>query len=174
MKFVTCDWGLSLSAFCSSDQLLIKRFRKAEVLLTEQSVASQTKIFSLWDLYFLSKHERFHHRQELMCSIKSNSNYSRFSSLLTWRWRQQISTKPWYLCAKVHGITFQMTVTSKMTCIPIHWCRSQWPRGLRHELSSLARILGSWVRISLGAWMSFCVYSVFMLGNGLATGWSLV
>jgi hypothetical protein len=33
-------------------------------------------------------------------------------------------------------------------------CRSQWPRGLRHELSSLARMLGSWVRIPLIAWMS--------------------
>jgi hypothetical protein len=56
-------------------------------------------------------------------------------------------------------------------------CRSQWQRGLRHELSSLARILGSWVRIPLKAWMSVCVYSVFVLpciGSGLATGWSLV
>jgi hypothetical protein len=25
------------------------------------------------------------------------------------------------------------------------FCRSQWPRGQRHELSSLARNLGSWV-----------------------------
>jgi hypothetical protein len=42
-------------------------------------------------------------------------------------------------------------------------CRSQWLRGLRHELSSLARILGSWIRIPLMAWMSVCVYSVFVL-----------
>jgi hypothetical protein len=41
--------------------------------------------------------------------------------------------------------------------------RSQWPRGLRHELSSPARTLGSWVRISLEAWMSVCVYSMFVL-----------
>jgi hypothetical protein len=39
-----------------------------------------------------------------------------------------------------------------------------------HELSSLARTLGSWVRIPLVAWMSLCVYSVFALGSGLATG----
>jgi hypothetical protein len=44
------------------------------------------------------------------------------------------------------------------------------PRGLRHELSSLARTLGSWVRIPLEAWMSVCVYSVFVLGSGIATG----
>jgi hypothetical protein len=42
-------------------------------------------------------------------------------------------------------------------------CRSQWPRGLKHELSALARTLGSWVRISLKAWMSVCVYSLFVL-----------
>jgi hypothetical protein len=33
-------------------------------------------------------------------------------------------------------------------------CRSQYPLGLRHELSSLARTLGSWVRIPLKEWMS--------------------
>jgi hypothetical protein len=41
--------------------------------------------------------------------------------------------------------------------------RSQWPRGLGHEPSSPARTLGSWVRISVEAWMSVCVYSVFVL-----------
>jgi hypothetical protein len=58
--------------------------------------------------------------------------------------------------------------------IRIKRSRSQWPRSLRHELSSLARTLGSWVRIPLEAWMSVCVYSVCVLGSGLATGWSLV
>jgi hypothetical protein len=40
--------------------------------------------------------------------------------------------------------------------------RSQWPFGLRHELSSLARTLGSLVRIPLKASMFVyvCVYSV--------------
>jgi hypothetical protein len=50
---------------------------------------------------------------------------------------------------------------------------SQWLRGLRHELSSLARTLGSWVRIPLQAWMSVCVYSVCVVlhvGSRLATG----
>jgi hypothetical protein len=58
--------------------------------------------------------------------------------------------------------------------VHINWRRSQWPRGLRHEPSSLARTLGSWVRIPLEVWMSVCVYSVFVLGSGLETGWSLV
>jgi hypothetical protein len=42
-------------------------------------------------------------------------------------------------------------------------CRSQWPRGLRHELSSSAQTLGSWVRIALEARMSMCFYSAFVL-----------
>jgi hypothetical protein len=41
--------------------------------------------------------------------------------------------------------------------------RSQRPSGLRHELFSPAQTLGSWVRIQLQAWMSVCVYSVFVL-----------
>jgi hypothetical protein len=43
----------------------------------------------------------------------------------------------------------------------------------KHELSPLARTLGSWVRIPLEAWMSVCVYSVCVVlrvGSGLATG----
>jgi hypothetical protein len=55
--------------------------------------------------------------------------------------------------------------------------RSQWPRGLRHEMSSPACTLGLWVRIPLQAWMFDCFYSVFVLScvsSGLATGWSLV
>jgi hypothetical protein len=42
-------------------------------------------------------------------------------------------------------------------------CRSQWPRCLRHELSSPAQTLGSWFPIPLEIWMSMCVYSVFVL-----------
>jgi hypothetical protein len=35
--------------------------------------------------------------------------------------------------------------------------RSRWPRGLGHGLSSLARMLGSWVRFPLEAWISVWV-----------------
>jgi hypothetical protein len=41
--------------------------------------------------------------------------------------------------------------------------RSQWLRGLRHELTSPA--LESSVRIPLEAWMCVCVYSVFVLSS---------
>jgi hypothetical protein len=46
---------------------------------------------------------------------------------------------------------------------PIHTGRSRWSRGLRHEPSSPAQTLGSWVPIPLNAWMSVSVYSVFVL-----------
>jgi hypothetical protein len=57
------------------------------------------------------------------------------------------------------------------------WTRSVWPRRLRHELFSSAWTLGSWVRIPLEAWLYVHIYSVSVLscvGNGFATGWSLV
>jgi hypothetical protein len=53
--------------------------------------------------------------------------------------------------------------------ITVYWADHSG-RGLRHEMFSLARTLESWVRIPLTAWMSICVYSVFVLGSGLATG----
>jgi hypothetical protein len=46
--------------------------------------------------------------------------------------------------------------------VVIVWGRSQWPCGLRHELSSLAQMLGLWVRIPFKAWISVCVCSVFV------------
>jgi hypothetical protein len=42
-------------------------------------------------------------------------------------------------------------------------CRSQWPRDLRHELSSPAPTLRSWVRIPLEACMFVCVLCAFIL-----------
>jgi hypothetical protein len=41
------------------------------------------------------------------------------------------------------------------------YCWSQWPRGLRHELPSLARTLGSWVRIILKAWC-LCAFILYL------------
>jgi hypothetical protein len=44
-----------------------------------------------------------------------------------------------------------------ITCMPITVAAR-----LRHELSSPAQKLGSWVRIHLEAWMPVCVHSVFV------------
>jgi hypothetical protein len=67
------------------------------------------------------------------------------------------------------------TINKIILVTMLHYCRSQWPRGLRHELSSLARTLRSWVRIPLKAWMYvlcafICVCVVLCVGRGLATG----
>jgi hypothetical protein len=60
---------------------------------------------------------------------------------------------------------FECTLTfmNEAKCIKV---KSQWLRGLRHEMSSPARI-------PLEAWMFVSVYSVFVLscvGSGLPTG----
>jgi hypothetical protein len=55
--------------------------------------------------------------------------------------------------------------------------RSQWQSGLRYELFSPAQTPGSWIRISLEAWMFVRVYSVFVLlcvGSGRTMGRSHV
>jgi hypothetical protein len=43
--------------------------------------------------------------------------------------------------------------------------RTEWPRGLRHELSSLARTMGSWVRTPGKAWMFVCVHLFCVCGQ---------
>jgi hypothetical protein len=45
---------------------------------------------------------------------------------------------------------------------PMSPCRSQWPRGLRHELSSLARTVRSCVRIPLKAWRVVFILCLYM------------
>jgi hypothetical protein len=52
------------------------------------------------------------------------------------------------------------------------WSSLSWPRSPRHEMSSPAETLGSWVRILLEVWMSVFVLS--FVGSGLATGWFAV
>ena len=47
--------------------------------------------------------------------------------------------------------------------------RSQWPRGLRRK-STADRLLRSWVRIALGAWMFVCCECCVLSGRGLCDG----
>jgi hypothetical protein len=54
-------------------------------------------------------------------------------------------------------------------------CRSQWPRGLRRELSLLAAFLGSNPTQGMDACVRlFCVCVVLCVGSGLAMGRSPV
>jgi hypothetical protein len=71
-------------------------------------------------------------------------------------------------------ITWWQNLNCRFTWPYFNEGRSQWPRGLRYEMSSPALTLGSCIRISLKAWISVCVYFVFVLGSGLAMGWSPV
>jgi hypothetical protein len=70
-------------------------------------------------------------------------------------------------------IKFSCVFLTRLSPVKVKLCRSQWPRGLRHEPSSPARTLGSWLRMPLEAWMSVCVYSVCVVlcvGSDPATG----
>jgi hypothetical protein len=64
----------------------------------------------------------------------------------------------------------KILISFNFTVRDLHRADNSGRAGLGYELSSLARTLGSWVRKPLEAWMSVCVYSVFVLGNGLAMG----
>jgi hypothetical protein len=77
------------------------------------------------------------------------------------------------------SICYRESVVGISDCMKycLSTCQSQWPRGLRYEMSLPAWTLGSWVRIPLEAWMFVRVYSVFVLScvsSCIATGWSLV
>ena len=48
-------------------------------------------------------------------------------------------------------------------------CRSQWPRGLRRE-STAAHLLGLWVWIPQGTWMSVCVECCVLSSRSLCDG----
>jgi hypothetical protein len=56
----------------------------------------------------------------------------------------------------------------------MHIGRSQWPRILRREPSSLGRTLRSWVRIMDICVRLFCVCVVLCVGCDLTRGWSPV
>jgi hypothetical protein len=56
----------------------------------------------------------------------------------------------YYVCCKLSLYEFALFIYIQR--------RSYWPPGLRHELSSLARTLGSWVRTPLKAWMCLCAF----------------
>jgi hypothetical protein len=58
------------------------------------------------------------------------------------------------------------------TYLYIYLCRSQWPCGLRRG-SAATRLLGSWVRIPPGAWMSVSCECCCQVEVS-ATSWSLV
>jgi hypothetical protein len=64
-----------------------------------------------------------------------------------------ISATGWAQTCWTSELSFELSICIPSICDDV-WgfffiCRSQWPRGLRHELSSPARMLWSWVLIPL-------------------------
>ena len=51
-------------------------------------------------------------------------------------------------------------------CLSVQNCWSQWPHGLR-RWSVAARLLRSWVRIPVGAWMFVCSECRVLSGRGM-------
>ena len=63
----------------------------------------------------------------------------------------------------IYNYLLPVWVISHLTCFDR---RSQWPRGLRRR-SAAARLLGFWIRIPPGAWMSVCCECCVLSGRGL-------
>ena len=63
---------------------------------------------------------------------------------------------------------FLVLITLYSITLIIHG-RSQWRRGLRRG-SAVARLLGLWVRIPPGTWMSVCCECCVLSGRGLCVG----
>jgi len=61
---------------------------------------------------------------------------------------------------------FYTAIVSKLYRVICTTCRSQWPRGQRRR-SAAARLLGVWVLIPPGAWMSVCWECCVFSGRGL-------
>jgi hypothetical protein len=70
-----------------------------------------------------------------------------------------------YVLALIWETKFHAHTKHRLNCSSLYFkvCRSQWPCGLRHELSSLARMLRSWVPIPLKVWMSvLCAFILWL------------
>jgi hypothetical protein len=98
-----------------------------------------------------------------------DSNWSPEEHPLQWH---VVKEGRFFMCSLIPKVNLQSLVSLG---------RWQWPRDLRHELSSLDRTLGSWLRIPLNhskhgcvCMRLFCVCVVLCIGSGLATGLSLV
>jgi len=66
-----------------------------------------------------------------------------------------------------HGVCIYLVPITIIIVIFI--CRSQWLRDLRCG-SAAARLLGSWVRIPPGSWVSVCCECCVLSGRGLCVG----
>jgi len=78
----------------------------------------------------------------------------------------------WRLMSRSKKILLQLVSKWKVLIYSFNsgtFCPSQWPRGQRRTLAA-ARLLGLWVRIPPGAWMSVCCECCVLSGRGLCDG----
>jgi hypothetical protein len=96
---------------------------------------------------FLSQSERINLQSSLRNTILPLSTFNLIFSL-----RISLDLLSWHNFYLANVLKFHIRVDNN------YGCRSEWPRGLRYELSSPVRTLGSWVRIPLKACMSMCAF----------------
>ena len=75
------------------------------------------------------------------------------------------------LARDIHGcLNICFARPASLNCEKMCVCSlSKWPRGLRRR-SAAARLLGFWVRIPPGTWMSVCCECCVLSGRGLCDG----
>jgi hypothetical protein len=79
-----------------------------------------------------------------------------------WHTSVQIQLNNKHLTISVIAINLLTARLSLNKDVLLVHLRSKWTRGLRHELSSTAPTLRSWVRVPLVAWMFLCIYYTCM------------
>jgi hypothetical protein len=130
--------------FCKHSTFMCRRFQgtkfdTSSVLVSyEINCLENESVIVAWDLSFVSSH-KFSWKQ--VCSAFSLKHF---------KGRWWIYAPP-DLASRPHSVCVLPMLLAM---------RPQWLRSHRHELSSLARTLGSWVRIPLKAWMSAFILSV--------------
>jgi hypothetical protein len=78
------------------------------------------------------------------------------------------------ISVSIRGLHFESSCSTYCDCVILDTAYHGWPRGLRLELSSLARTLGLWIPIQIKGRMSVLCAVILCVGRGLATGWSPV
>jgi hypothetical protein len=118
--------------------------------------------------YFPQSSPRFHCKDCSFNDVYRETGWEQNEPHRLYRWNivpliiKGNGTHTNHLCTASLIITFHMLQDALWTFKQVI-NRLHWSRVLRHEPPSPARTLESCVRIPLKAWMSFCVYSVFVL-----------
>jgi hypothetical protein len=128
--------------------LVVLTYRKTSVYTQEHNKLHTVIPASIWNQNSCQRGPRLGKIQETLkhdCSV---------IYVLTYKLHLGFSVNFRMVVSLVLSLINEIQDGTLFTKSKTHHCRSQWPRGLRHELSSLARTLASWARIPFEAWMS--------------------